>query len=64
MIPLLEMDWMKRFKLTIERIHLVDNNQSEKGERNNKRYRYQYTIEAGTLSDEAKGQTNSATPTR
>ena len=28
--PLLGMDWMKKFKLTIGRIQLADNNQSER----------------------------------
>ena len=28
--PLLGMDWMKRVKFLIEKIHLVENNQSEK----------------------------------
>ena len=30
MTPLLGMDWMKKFKLTISKIQLADNNQSER----------------------------------
>ena len=34
--PLLGMDWMKKFKLTIGRIQLTETNQSEKEKVNNK----------------------------
>ena len=36
MTPLLGMDWMKKFKLTISKIQLADNNQSERGKVLNK----------------------------
>ena len=63
--PLLEMDWMKKFKLPIGRIQLVESNQSEHGKvfnrfpiffktTNNKRYLDKHPTEIKTIKQKAR----------
>ena len=59
---LLKLDWMKKFKLTIGRKQLAENNQSERDkvfnkfpdQRNDKRRRNTHSTNAGTLSGKTK----------
>ena len=73
--PLLGMDWMKKFNLTIGDIRTEDINQSEKRrviekfpdiqkQHHDKRYRKKYSAETGTLSGETKSKTDPITSTR
>ena len=73
--PLLGMDWMKKFNLTIGNIRTEDINRSEETsdrkvprliqeQHHNKRYRNKYSAETGTLSGETKSKTDPITSTR
>ena len=72
---LLGMDWMRTFKLTIGRIQLAENNQSEKEKifgtfrdlfENNEtiKDRNKNSTQTGTLPNQAKSKTGTTTPTR
>ena len=72
--PLLGINWMKRFKLTIGKIQLAENNQSEKEnirkiprlvreQRNNKRYRNKNSTQTGTLPSQTRSKTGTVTST-
>ena len=73
--PLLDMDWMKKIKLTIGRIHLVETNQSEKEKVVNKfpdLFEINRTIKDTEINIQLKpghsyvkkSQTDPSTPTR
>ena len=74
--PLIGMDWLKKFRLTIGNIRLDENSQSEKKtdrremlglfqkQYNNKRCQNTHTIEIGTISGKRKSKTNPSPFTR
>ena len=73
--PLLGMDWMRTFKLTIGKIQMTENNQSEKARifrkfpdlfENNQtiRHRNQNPTQTRTLPSQTKGKTSATTSTR
>ena len=72
---LLEMDWMKTFKLAIEEINFAENNLSENGnfeqisglvrkQRNDKRQQKKNTTKTRTFPGKTKGSTGNPTHTR